>query len=559
MSGSGPFASWLLAGAVLVPLLLALLAAARPDRGRWLPVLAPLPGLAAALLLAPGAGLELPWLLFGARLGLDDTALVLLLATALVWLVAGLFAAAGAGLRGRGARTGLLLAMAGNLGVILAQDAATFFTCYALMSFAAYAFVVERGDAAARRAGRVYIALVVVGEALVLSGLLAAAGAASEAASPVLAATLLWVGFGIKAGLVPLHASLPLAYGAAPTAGALALAGAMVNAGLLGWLRFLPIGDPGAAGLGLVVIGFGLAGAFWGVLAGVNQTDARVLLGYSSVSQMGLLAVGVGAGLAVPAASPALLAAVLLFAVHHALAKAGLFAALGVAGEGRSALRLLALLLPALALVGLPFTSGALAKAVLKAALPALPAPWPEILALGLPLATLGTTLLMARLLVLALANGRAERPGVPSLAGLGILLGAVAAGPWWLPTLLPEGAAPRPPVESVVLWPVLAGAGAALAVYLIDRLAKRSLRVPIPPGDLLLPVERLASRIGRAVAPAAEAHHHHDAPLPPAPPGRLASLLARGEGALTRWEVGGVALLLLALAIAAGVLAARS
>jgi hypothetical protein len=251
---------------------------------------------------------------------------------------------------------------------------------------------------------------------------------------------------------------------------------------------------------------------------------------------------------------------VLLFAVHHALAKAGLFATLGVVDEGRSALRLLVLLLPALALVGLPFTSGAVAKAVLKGALPALPAPWTEVLSLALPLATVGTTLLMARLLVLALADGRAERAASPAAIGLGVLLGAVAAGPWWLPSLLPEGALARPPVEAVMLWPVLAGVGLAVFVYLIDRVGRRSLRVPVPPGDLFLPVERLASRIGRALAPVAGPHDHHpDAPPAPPAPGRIAGLLTRGEGAITRWELAGIALLLLALVIAVAVLAARS
>jgi formate hydrogenlyase subunit 3/multisubunit Na+/H+ antiporter MnhD subunit len=543
----------LLTGTVLVPLALAALGAGRLGRAPWLLVAAPLPALAAALLLGPGAGVELPWLLFGARLGLDDTGRVLLVVTALVWLVAGLFAASGAGLRGRGARAGFLLAMAGNLGVVVAQDAATFFTCYALMSFAAYPFVVERGGGAALRAGRVYIALVVVGEVLVLSGLLATAGAASVGEGVVLAAALLWAGFGIKAGLVPLHASLPLAYGAAPTAGAIALAGAMVNAGLLGWLRFLPVGEPGIAGLGLVVIAFGLVGAFWGVLAGVNQTDARVLLGYSSVSQMG---VGVGAGLAIPHAWPVLLAAVLLYAVHHALAKAALFAALEAGERMPRPIRHLTVLLPALALVGLPFTSGALAKAVLKDALPALPAPWADVLALALPLATLGTTLLMARLLVLAVAAGRAERPGTPALAGLGILVGAVAAGPWWLPGLLPAGSVPLPAPGAVALWPVALGVTLAAAVYLLDRLARRSLRLPVPPGDLFLPAERLASRLWQRVAPPAQAHHA-EAPPAPASTGRLAALLARGERQITRWELAGVALLVLALAIALALLAA--
>jgi hypothetical protein len=80
---------------------------------------------------------------------------------------------------------------------------------------------------------------------------------------------------------------------------------------------------------------------------------------------------------------------------------------------------------------------------------------------------------------------------------------------------------------------------------------------MPIPPGDLLLPVERLASRIGRALAPVADPHDHDASPAPPYR-GPLASLLARGEGTITRWEIAGIALLLLALVIAAGVLVAR-
>ena len=557
MTAGGAWVPVLVGGAILVPMLLALLEVARPGRvGGWLAT-APLPALLAGVLLATGSGVDAPWLLFGARLGLDDTGRLLLSASAAIWLAAALYAV-GAGMR-PGTRSGFLLAMAGNFGVVLAQDAVSFFTCYALMSFAAYLLVVERGDAAAHRAGRVYVALVVLGEVLVLSGLLhAAAGSTATLWAMPLAGLLLWVGFGIKTGLVPLHFGLPLAYGAASTAGAIALAGAMVNAGLLGWLRFLPVGDPGAAGLGLAMIGFGLAGAFYGVLVGLTQTDARTLLGYSSASQMGLIAVGVGAGLVAPASWPVLLGAVLLFAVHHAFAKAALFAGLGLSEGSRSRLRHLALLVPALALVGLPFTSGELAKAALKAALPALPGAWADTLALALPLATLGTTLLMARLLFIATARPPDSVARAPSAAGAAILLAAVLAAAWWLPGVVPAAAGVARPAALGGLLPALAGALIAAAAWLLDRSGKLAPRVRLPAGDLLVPLERLAGFLWRAAAPVPEAHHPAE-PEPPSaapPPGRLPALLTRGEGALTRWEVAGVALLALAVLVSLMILA---
>ena len=550
MTLDGGWIPVLVGGAILVPMLLALVEVARPGlHGRWLAV-APVPALLAGALLATGSGIDAPWLLFGARFGLDDTGRLLLLASAVVWLAAALHAV-GEGMA-RGARAGLLLAMAGNFGAVLAQDAASFFACYALMSFSAYLLVVERGDAAARRAGRVYVALVVLGEVLVLNGLLfAAAGSATAVSTIPLAGLLLWVGFGIKAGLVPLHFSLPLAYGAASTAGAIALAGAMVNAGLLGWLRFLPGGDPGAADLGLAMMALGLGGAFYGVLVGLTQTDARVLLGYSSVSQMGLMAVGLGAGVAAPGSWPALVGVVVLFAVHHGFAKAALFAALASSEGSRSRLRLLGLLVAAAALIGLPFTSGALAKAALTGALPALPGFWAEALAIALPLATLGTTLLMARLAFLSAGRGPVSSAPATARAGAVLLLVAVVGGAWWLPGVVPVVAGSS--AGSGVPWPALAGGLIALAAYWLDRARGVALRARVPPGDLVLPVERLAAALWRFVCGAPDAHHGggSEAPWATRWSGRLAALLTRGETALARWELAGIALLALAAAVA--------
>jgi formate hydrogenlyase subunit 3/multisubunit Na+/H+ antiporter MnhD subunit len=420
------------------------------------------------------------------------------------------------------------------------------------MSFAAYPLVVAAGDAPARRAGRVYIALVVLGEVLVLSGLLLLAGDAGGTTAGV----MLWLGFGIKAGLVPLHVSLPLAYGVAPTAAAVALAGAMVNAGLLGWLRFLPLGDPAGARLGLAKIAFGQAGAFYGVLVGVTQRSPRVLLGYSSVSQMGLAAVGVGAGLVVPAAWPALLAAVLFHAVQHGFAKAALFAGLGVVEAGRSRLAWILLLVPALALAGVPFTSGALAKAALKEGLPAMPGAWPAILGIGLPLAAVGTTLLMARLLVLTRPAAGEEAPADGRWLGYGALLLAVLTVGWWLPGAFGLALPPFYSGGLAAAWPAALGVALAVTALAAHRAGALRLRIDIPSGDVLVPVERLAGVLWRRIQPSPEPHHHAATPEPAAArSGRVTVMLRRGEALLARWELAVLLVLVLVLLVLAVVL----
>ncbi|MEX2162831.1 MAG: proton-conducting transporter membrane subunit [Sulfuricaulis sp.] len=83
----------------------------------------------------------------------------------------------------------------------------------------------------------------------------------------------------------------------------------------------------------------------------MTQRDAKVVLAYSSMSQMGLMTAGIGAGLLAPQAWPALLPAVTLYALHHAFAKGSLFFGVGVAGGGGGARPwvLLGQLLPSLA------------------------------------------------------------------------------------------------------------------------------------------------------------------------------------------------------------------
>ena len=471
---------------------------------------AALPALAASLVAGQETETRLSWVLLGSHLGVDATGRVFLLFTALVWLLAGVYAVSYVSEEGQPSRFFVcyLLAMAGNLGLVVAQDLLTFYLFFALMSFSAYGLVIHTGTAQALRAGRIYIYLVVAGEGCLVAGFLLAVNAAGTLELQTVAATvanaprralivaLLVLGFGIKAGAVPLHVWLPLAHPVAPTPASAVLSGAMIKAGLLGWLRLLPLGHAALPEWGVPGIAAGLAAALYGVLVGLTQRDPKTVLAYSSVSQMGLMAAAVALGLAVPAVSPLAQAACLTLALHHALAKGALFLGVGVAGRASGAksryFAAFGLLLPALALAGAPFTSGAAAKAALKHAAASALVPMGDWLGAALSATSVATTLLMARFLFLAWPRRSGEGYLEPGLWVPWAALTAAAATVVWLWPDLPAAAkeAVLPAKAWDFAWPVGLGCLMALAGERLGRRALLGLRVPA--GDLLAPISWL-------------------------------------------------------------------
>ena len=489
-----------------LPLALALLLV--PGRSRaWVPALAPLalvPALAVGVL-APQEPLGLEGWLLGIELGLDPTGRLFLLLSALAWLGASLYARAWLATDPHRLRFSgfFLAAMAGNLGLCLAQDALGFYLFFALMTFSAWGLILHRGHAAARRAARIYLVLAVAGEAalLVALWLVVANGGDAIAQAPATVAAapqrdvivaLLLVGFGVKTGLLGLHMALPLAYGTTPAPGAAVLASAMIKAGLLGWLRFLPLGEA-LPGWSALLMGLGLVAAFYGVAVGLLQQAPRVILAYSSISQMGLISLALGLGLARPEAAGPALFAVTLYALHHALVKAALFLGEGLSRAAAHGGLFAGMVLLALALAGAPLTGGALAKHYLKDLTAFTPVASPGLLGGLLALASLGTTLLMARFLwQLRRRSGAAARPH-PALWLSWLLALAIALlAPWLLP--VEAGAQLAPAALWSAAWPLLAGAALAL-------LAARLLPgapLSVPSGDILVPLERLIRRTWR-------------------------------------------------------------
>jgi hydrogenase-4 component B len=143
-------------------------------------------------------------------------------------------------------------------------------------------------------------------------------------------------GFGVKAGLAPLHVWLPEAHPAAPSHVSAVMSGAMIAMGIYGLLRILSFLDHPAPWWGWLMIGLGLGSALFGALLSLAQSDLKRLLAYSSVENMGLVATGIGFGLLGQAThQPALLflgyAGALLHVLNHALFKGLLFFAAGAA------------------------------------------------------------------------------------------------------------------------------------------------------------------------------------------------------------------------------------
>ncbi len=509
----------------------------------WAVALAPVPALVAAIGVPDGVSVELSWLLLGSRWEIDAARRALLAAAALVWLLAGWQ------MRTRFAnethrtslQLGWLLAFAGNAGVMLVHDVAGLYAFFALMSFSAYPLVVHTRTAEAMSAGRVYLAMTVLGEVLILSGLLIATRglvspqlsdlprALAESSQAGLAIFCLWTGFGVKTAVAGLHLWLPGAYTYALPPVSAVLGGAMINAGVLGLLLTIPLGTVSLTTLGAVVLYVGLLGAFGAAIVGVSQRMSTTVLGYSSISQMGLLMIPLGAALHTPAIAPAAGAAITLFAVHHGLAKASLFLGVDIARRSNMVNRavLLSLLLfVGASLSGAPLTSGAAAKLATKYALADIANIWPW-LSSALSLAAMGTTLLVLRAVwCLAKETSNQETTeatsdstatsAVPLAWFLSVAL--VLTGVWWLP--LPDAARAWPGASAgdavSLLWPIVLGVALAGAAAWAS--ARHFLpRWHVPAGDLLVPVSALArvlQTVSLRVAHAAESLLRGSSPL---------------------------------------------
>lgn len=543
-----------LALTLLVPLALALLALmpGMHRHGLTLLPLAPLPALMGALFLPSGILFEAPGLLLGAWLALDENARLFLGLAAFLWTAAGVFARSYMREHRNPARFCAFwcLTLAGNLGVFLAGDVVTFYTAFACVSLAVWPLIIEsRGDDALR-AGRVYIILAIFGEACLAAGFMLAASNAETlaiadmkvaiAASPWRngALALLVAGFGIKAGLVPLHVWLPLAHPAAPTPASAVLSGAIVKAGIFGLMQFLPFGIALPEWHELLLI-LGLVTAFYGIAFGLTPDNPKTILAWSTISQMGIIVTVLAMALQ-PGAPQATLDAASLYALHHGLAKGALFMGVGViaaTGAGRLMPILALLAIPALSLAGAPLTGGDVAKFAIKPVLGS------TIAATLVTLSAIGTALLMVRFL-LAVRRSNAPDPDARPTWGLLLPWVATIAASLILPRVSTAEmkASPFAP-ESLwsALWPILIAAGIVIVARRAHVGAPR-----IPMGDLLQPMASLIPKLESWSKAGTTRSLIAWRKSIPAFPDIWAT---KAEHLLSRWSISGTVLLIVVLA----------
>jgi hydrogenase-4 component B len=200
------------------------------------------------------------------------------------------------------------------LGLVpLADNVVTFLLLWEAMSVTSYFLVLTESDRRqTRQAGLWYLAMAHGGLALLMAGFLLlaahapstgfadlrAAAAAMPAGTRNAVFVLALLGFGSKAGLVPLHVWLPLAHPAAPSHVSALMSGAMIKMGVYGLVRVaLDLLGGGPPWWGGVILAVGAVSALLGVLYALMEHDLKRLLAYHSVENIGIISLGIGAGL----------------------------------------------------------------------------------------------------------------------------------------------------------------------------------------------------------------------------------------------------------------------
>jgi hydrogenase-4 component B len=236
--------------------------------------------------------------------------------------------------------------------LILAADAIAFLFAWEVMAISAFFLVsTEEQKPAVREAGWIYLVAAHVGTLLLFAtfALLRVAVGSFEfhrldparAGVGIRGAIFLTAlgGFGLKAGMMPLHFWLPSAHAHAPSHVSAMLSGVVLKVGIYGLLRTLTLLPVPPIGWGALVLILGTVSAVMGVLYALGQHDLKRLLAYHSVENIGIILMGLGLALIGQARGRAELVALgmggcLLHVWNHSLFKSLLFFAAGSVVHG---------------------------------------------------------------------------------------------------------------------------------------------------------------------------------------------------------------------------------
>jgi hydrogenase-4 component B len=318
--------------------------------------------------------------------------------------------------------------------VVTASTAFAFLFGWELMTLFSAGLIVIDGDSERRRHNIfIYLVMMHAGAAAVFASFLLflphapgldfvsirAAAATMPAGLRTAVFLLFFVGFGTKAGIVPFHLWLPKAHPIAPSPVSALMSAVMLKTAIYGFVRFaFDFFGGGPAWWGYLIMLAGAVTGVLGILYALTEHDLKRLLAYSSVENIGIIYLGLGAALVFmannsPAWAMVALVAALLHALNHSLFKSLLFLGAGAVSDATHTLdiELLGGLLKRMRVTGTVFLIGCCSI-------------------IGLPLFNgfVGEWLMFRSFIAGSELPGIASAAILPLMAGVLALIGAIAA-----------------------------------------------------------------------------------------------------------------------------------
>ena len=328
----------------------------------------------------------------GLRLLVDPLGLFFALLTSFLWTVVNIYAVKYMEheLKRKGDRwfTFSMFSLVANMGVLLAgADLLTIFVFYEALGVFGYALVIHEERDKSFWSGSKYLIMTMSSGLVLLTGIfllwyytgtydltLAMATFKGSITIKWAIAILLIAGFGVKAGLVPVHSWLRDAHGVAPIPSHTLLSSLIIKVGSYGIFRVLyfiyGVKLVSQIGLGQVMLFLGLFGMIMGSVWALNQIEIKKLLAYSSIAQVGYILTGFAL------LTPKTMAIGIMHIVSHAIMKGTLFLGIGAVihqagfhfvdelrGVGKKMpLTMIAITIGASSMIGIPLTIGFLTK-----------------------------------------------------------------------------------------------------------------------------------------------------------------------------------------------------
>lgn len=325
---------------------------------------------------------------FGLSFRVDMLGFGLSLLSSFIWMLATIYSLEYMKKEGHGGRyyPALLLTLSGCMGIFLTGDLFSLFIFYEIMSLISYVLIIHEQTSEALKAGFKYLIVTIMGGLFLFFGIIITyelqgtislheGGIITEAGTlSFLAFISFFIGFGMKAGVVPLHVWLPDAHPVAPSPASALLSGIMIKTGAYGILRTVfNVYDHTVimeAGWHWIMAVIAVISILLGSAVAIAQEDLKRRLAYSSIAQMGYIILGISI------MTEEALVGDIFHIFSHAFMKSTLFLAAGaiilrtgkrkisdLAGVGhKMPMTMVAFTIAALAMIGIPPLNGFLSK-----------------------------------------------------------------------------------------------------------------------------------------------------------------------------------------------------